>query len=492
MRFSSFRVRIVLALLVMLAPLLLLHQLSGMDGRFLPRSWSGLEGLTRYLAGDYRGAAAAYRASLKKLIASKGDHVDPAWAALVEGRLADAQARAEEQLKRGSSTDALLTLGEVALGRNEPQRVLEIVQRVLHADENEYDARLLAAVAHASLREYGAAVDSMTRALRQDRVERRPTTFLTVMENAGDLAARPDREGQCLLAHYHRYLRIFDRSEGAVAIRHARRAIAAGDQPDAAWVTIGVVYTKQDKRDLAFDAFQEAVRANPRNPEALRWLGRHYSDRGDLVNELRLKKAAFEASPGDGYYATDLHFVLTEKLGDHRQALDLYRTALTVRPADAALWGKLGEVQYQLGNFGDALDAHVRAATLAPTNPDHLVHQGWALMATDQYERALATFQRAVALDPGASEPYYALGTVYYSLARFPEATAALERSFTLNPPANSNRLVSLCGLYRRALAFERTYACLQEVLRMDPKNQQALRWMRDAEQNVASRRGTR
>jgi superkiller protein 3 len=489
MRLPGARVRVVLALLVILLQVLFLYRLSGLDLRFVPQSWSSVGGLARYLVGDYRGAALAYRAHLKAVAVAQREHIDPVWAAVLEGRWADAESGAEAQLAREWSADALLTLGEVALARNEPKRALETVRRVLQADPEEYDAWLLSAVAHARLRDYPAAVHSMTRALRLDRVERRPTTFLAVMENIGDLAARPDHEGQCLLAHYHRYLRIFDRSEGAMAIRLAHRAIAANDEADAAWVTIGVVLMKQEGRDRALEAFQEAVRVNPRNAEAFRWLAHVYSDRGDLLNELRFMKAAFDAAPGDGYYATELHFVLTQKLGDYRQALDLYRAGLAARPTDAELWGKLGEVQFQLGNFAEALDAHTRAAALAPNNPDHLVHQSRALMAADQNERALAVLQRALALRPEASEPYYMLGTAYYRLRRYPDATAAIERSFSIDPPANAERLVVLCGLYRRALAFEQTYTCLQAALRMDPRNQQALRWMRDAEQNVASGR---
>ena len=42
MRFSGVRARFVLALLLLLAPLLLLYQLAGMDARLLPPSSFGL------------------------------------------------------------------------------------------------------------------------------------------------------------------------------------------------------------------------------------------------------------------------------------------------------------------------------------------------------------------------------------------------------------------------------------------------------------------
>src|SRR6266581_8185637 len=187
MRWSGLRARIVLTSLLMLGPLLLLSQLSGMDSRFFQRSWSGAQGLVRYLAGDYRGAAHAYRTHLKGLVAAEREHIDLVSAALLEGRLADARFRAEEQLQRGFSPDALLTMAEVTLAENEPGRTLEILHRVLQPDPDDYDARLLAAVAYARLGQYGAAIDSMIRALRQDRVERRITTFFTILESAADL-----------------------------------------------------------------------------------------------------------------------------------------------------------------------------------------------------------------------------------------------------------------------------------------------------------------
>src|SRR5882672_4516524 len=124
MRVSSVRARVVLALVVLLLPLLLLYQLAGMDHRLSRTSWSGL---ARYLIGDYRGAAIAYRVDLAKAVASRRADLDPAWAAFVEGRLADATARAEEQIAGGAPTEGLLTLAEIALSRSEPRRALGLV-----------------------------------------------------------------------------------------------------------------------------------------------------------------------------------------------------------------------------------------------------------------------------------------------------------------------------------------------------------------------------
>ncbi|HWX43941.1 MAG TPA: tetratricopeptide repeat protein [Solirubrobacteraceae bacterium] len=486
MRFTNHRTTtLFLALLVMLAALRILWQLGGMDPRLHPKSPQSTAAFVRYMGGDYRSAADGYRSHLRSRVALYREHVDPLFAALVEGRTEDARRRAEEQLAHGYSADALLTLAELALGDGQPQAALETAQKVLQVDRDDYDAHLLSSVAHAHLRQYPAAVDDMVHALRQNRVERRATTFLLILGGTGDLGRLPsDGRPECLLAHYHRYLRIYDRSEGDVAIRHARRAIAANDQPDAAWVTIGLVARKQGKAADAFTAFQEAARLNPANPEALHQLALEYSDRGDLVNEARSYRAAFEAAPDDEYHAQGL-FHITLKLGDYQQALGALRTAVARRPDSALLWGKLGEIEDELGLFPDSVAAHTRAVDLAPKNPNHRIRQGWALLKLERADAALASFREAVALDPYASDAYWGLGAAYSDLERGMEAQAAIERSFALQPPDRPDRVMALCSLYKQARDFPKTHACLQGVLRMDPKNQWALRWMRDVTANL-------
>ncbi len=485
MRFRNYRTPLLLALLLMLAALWILWQLDGMDPRLHPRSGQSAVAAVRYMAGDYRGAADGYQLHLRSRVALYRERVDPLFAALVEGRTEDARRRAEEQLAQGYSADALLTLAELALGDGRPQVALETARKALQVDRDDYDAHLLSSIAHARLRQYPAAVDDMVHALRQNRVERRVTTFLLILGSAGDLARLPsDGRPECLLAHYHRYLRIYDRSEGDVAIRHARRAIAANDQADAAWVTIGLVSRKQGKAADAFAAFQEAARVNPANPEALHQLALEYSDRGDLVNEARSYRAAFEAAPDDEYHAQGL-FHITLKLGDYRQAHEAYRAAVARHPDSATLWGMIGEIENELGDFPGSLAAHTRAVELAPKNPTYRVRQGWALLKLERPDAALAPFREAVALAPSAGEPYWGLGAAYYELERWNEARAAIEQSFALEPPAAPDRMMTLCSLYNRARDFAKIRSCLQVVLRMDPKNQWALRWMRDVTANL-------
>lgn len=463
-----------------------IRYLNTLDSRLVVASAPGLKGLAYYLIGDYRGASRAYWAHLRSRLGTDGRSVDPAWAALVNGDLATARALADARLAKTGDVDALLTLGEVALVAGHASEAVPWLERVLVRRTDHFDAGLLASVAFARLGAYDKAIAMLTGILRHDMVERRQTAFLLALESVGSLTALPAEERPlCLLAHYHRYLRIFDASHGAIAIRYGRRAIAAGDHPDAAHVTIGVVYSKQGKWDEALSEFLAAARANARNPEALSRAAMAYARRGDVVNEARMRRAASELAPDDPYYARWFHWVLVNKLGDYRQALSLHENALKNRPNDAGLWYQVGEVQRLLGDDVRSMEAYTRASVLDPNNHEALAMLGWAHQRAGNPARALVFFERAVAISPGAGASYFGVGAALHALKRYPEAIAAYERSFALRPPEEADHLVALCDLYYETGAFERAERCLTNALKMDPRHVRAQRRLQDVAENL-------
>ncbi|MGH9427373.1 MAG: tetratricopeptide repeat protein, partial [Terriglobia bacterium] len=213
--------------------MLVMGRFSQMDSRFFQPSVAGAKGLVLYLFGDYDGAAAAYRAHYQDLYRTERMASDPAWEALLNGDLNAAETLAKEELSKNSqSVSALLTLGEIALEQGDPHQALDRFNTVLRLERDQYDALLLSSVAHVQLGDNGAAIDAMNRALRHDQTESRITTFFRVLSETGHLSDLSTQEQPfCLLAHYYRYLRIFDHSNARLAVTYAKKAIAAGDHP---------------------------------------------------------------------------------------------------------------------------------------------------------------------------------------------------------------------------------------------------------------------
>jgi tetratricopeptide (TPR) repeat protein len=164
----------------------------------------------------------------------------------------------------------------------------------------------LAALAHARQGTIGEALAALNRALRYNRTETSPAVFLAALELTGEMDDAPTTS-RCLLAHLHRYLRIYDSSHARIAEKYARAAIAAGDHVDAAYVTLGVIFEKTGYRRYALDAFRSGAQVNPRNVHALRGAARQHAHRGEIAEEYRFLKQAFEAAPEDPLVVNGYH-----------------------------------------------------------------------------------------------------------------------------------------------------------------------------------------
>jgi tetratricopeptide (TPR) repeat protein len=330
----------------------------------------------------------------------------------------------------------------------------------------------LAALAHARQGTIGEALAALNRALRYNRTETSPTVFLAALELTGEMDDAPTTS-RCLLAHLHRYLRIYDSSHARIAEKYARAAIAAGDHVDAAYVTLGVIFEKTGYRRYALDAFRSGAQVNPRNVHALRGAARQHAHRGEIAEEYRFLKQAFEAAPEDPLVVNGYHGFLTGKLGDYPQALALDRAGVARNPRDSEAWWRLGTVQSYLGDHAAALVAHRRAAGLAPDDPrfqDHIAHE---LVLLDRLDDAQAVYQQSIKAYPYRPTPHAGLATIHAKRERWHEARREYEIAFRLGG-GDVETLVNLCQVYQALLDNRRAFDCLSAVLTRDPDNVRA------------------
>lgn len=472
--FFGARSRVVLTLLLIFLGFFLHDQIMQMDGRFFQPSLSGIKGLILYEVGDLSGAADAYRAHFQDAYRTERTAADPGWDALLRADFDAAEAYSKKALEKNpADREALLNLGEIALLRGDPLQTLAFSDRVLQNETDQYDALLLSSVAHARLGNYKTSVDILKRGLRYSRVESRITSFLTVLKETGDLADLPKKSKPlALLAHYYRYLRIFDHANGRAAVRYAKEAIASGDQIDDAHLTWGIVFEKEDKPEKAFFHYLKAIESNPKNADAHRRAGNIYSDRGDLLNEYRMRKAAFEAERDPFYFNHFIDF-LTEKMGDYHQALILSKNLLEANPTN--VW-VLHWVAYLYGYVGEpeqSIKYYEKAILMEPQNPKFYHGMGISLSELGRKEEAIAAYLRAVSLDPQRPGPHFELALLYREQRRYRDAINEYEEGFLLGNGKIHLR-ANLCILYYQVSEFQRSSDCFKHVLSVDPRNKTA------------------
>ena len=450
--------------------------LSGYVRRASPalRPWSrhGVEGFLRYSFGDYGGAARAYQTHLRDLFALDGLRAEDEEIALLHGDTGRARSLATRALDRDPrASRSLLTVAEIALDQNSIDEARRSIEQALAVVPDDFDALILAAVARARSGEYREAVAAMAHALRDWQPEARLMTFIRALGEIGRLYHLPtEQRPACLLAHFHRYLRTYDESQGRLAIARAQDAIENGDGVDDAYVTIGVVHQKRAEDEQALSAFLSAIATNARNAEAHRWAATVYADRGDLANEYRMTRAAHDLAPDEAAYALPFARVLADKLGDYRTALEVEARVLASGRETAGLDNDLGSLHARLGHVDDSLGFYSRAVELEPNAAWHLRGLGWALTLQDRYDDAIEVLRRALRLRPGFIDARSALALAYRETGRYDDAVPEFERVYE-EEPSRRAYLPDLCITYQLAARFADARACAADILRQVPGN---------------------
>jgi tetratricopeptide (TPR) repeat protein len=443
-----------------------------MDRRFFQPSLAGTRAFALYLLGYYSEAATGYREHYSEAIREGWTSGDPSQDALLQGDLQRAKTLANQTIERSPGNIAgLLNLGEVAIEEKQYREALALFSKVLEKERDQFDALLLSSVAQAHLGAYREAMDSVNRALRYWRVEVRIASFLLALKTTGDLASRPKAQRPlCLLAHYYRYLRIFDRSNARTSGAYAKAAIAAGDHPDNAHLNLGTIAYRENKKEQALKHFLKAIDLNPKNALAYRWAAWVYSGRGDLPNEYRMLKAAYETAPQDPFYTEGLGHFLRDKLGDYQQALTLSLKALEKNPRNVAELGWAGYLYGALGDEERAVEYYEKAIHVAPRNPFLHESLGTTLREMGRTEEAIQAYQKSISIEPRRPSPHARLGYMYAMAGHSGEAKHHYEQAFRYGEKDLAS-YETLCGLYHQLGEFEHAATCFERLLSVNPDN---------------------
>lgn len=445
------------------------QQITQMDERFFQPSVSGAKGLALYMIGEYSGAATAYKSHYREEYLEGRTTGDAGLGALLRGDFEAAKELSTKALENDpDNINALLNLVEIALDAADLDRALRLIENVLEKETDQFDALLLRAEVQIQKQAYRDSIASLNQALRWSRTETRISSFLRVLKTTGNLSQLPAAERpSCLLAHYYRYLRIFDESNARVAISYSKEAIAKGDSQDEAYLNLGVLFDKQDQEEDALAAFLKAIAMNPKNAEAYRRASFMYSRRGELSQELMMLKRASESAPDDPFYFGTYRNFLTNKLGDYPQALGLALKVLERHPDDPVAFQSVAYLYHLLGK--NELSLHYYEEVLRRQPKNLYASNGMAAMLTDlgRRDEAIGIYLRTLSIDPFQTDAHLGLAEVYKEARHLQEAIVEYQKASPLDLHSHTN----LCTLYHRVFEFERAAVCLRRVLSKDPRN---------------------
>jgi tetratricopeptide (TPR) repeat protein len=141
--------------------------------------------------------------------------------------------------------------------------------------------------------------------------------------------------------------------------------------------------------------YQDELRENPENVEALYQMGNVYFDMGDFTEALQHYQRAIERDANHLPARANLAGVLQE-MGEFDDAIAQYRTVVEKSPNDARAHSNLGNALYVSGKVTEAVDEFRKALKLDPENPHAHYNLGVAFADEGYYDEALVEWRKVV------------------------------------------------------------------------------------------------
>ncbi len=199
----------------------------------------------------------------------------------------------------------------------------------------------------------------------------------------------------------------------------------------------GIKYLNYEKNKSAKDAFQKLYDANPKDPQAIYWLGQAIlaTDGGDPTKEqIQAAKVLYQKgltdAGSDAWLLVGMGQVEILEGGDLNSAKQKFEQAITSstetkgknkgKPSSAIL-NAIGRANAKVastqGDHPYAIDKLKQAAAIDPTNTDIYINLGvnYLKMGGENGGEAVKAYQEAINKDPKNAFAFYKIGKIYQS-----------------------------------------------------------------------------
>jgi serine/threonine protein kinase/tetratricopeptide (TPR) repeat protein len=230
-----------------------------------------------------------------------------------------------------------------------------------------------------------------------------------------------------------------------------------------------------EKVESAIILFGRAREKDPAYAAAIAGLGEAYWRKYELTHETKWADEAIlncQKAADLGANLASAHTCLGRVFrakGNYEKAVEQYRRALQLEPANDAAYGGLAAAYEQLGRSGEAEQLYQQAFAARPAYWATSNWLGLFYMAHARYEEAATMYERVISLAPDSFTGYYNLGAVRILQGKYSEAIPLLERSLSIRPTADA--LTNLGTAYFQMRRYADSASNFESAVKLDPNN---------------------
>ncbi len=198
---------------------------------------------------------------------------------------------------------------------------------------------------------------------------------------------------------------------------------------------------------ISSDALFSALAQQPAQMDALSQSalsrGIDFFQDGNYNGAVREFKRSISLSPQseNALNAYDYLAMAFLKLGNNKEAIKAYQSALRQSPNRADLFNKLGNIFIEEGDPEQAIKSYQSALRVEPNSTAYLYSLGQAYLAKGSLDNAQAQFEKIIHLAPGEYGGFYGLGQAQYQAGEYEKAIEQFEKVITLKEDFLSARV---------------------------------------------------
>ena len=181
---------------------------------------------------------------------------------------------------------------------------------------------------------------------------------------------------------------------------------------DAALVAMGAEHWRAERKKEAEEAFRNALRENPQNVNAMRFLAICYHEAGGkIIDAEALLRRAVEIAPDFHQAWHNLGSVLIDSQ-KWQEAVKAFKELVALKPEDDLAWAGMGNASSNLGDVDAAILAFEQSLSINPQSAG--VHMSLAHMykTVGRLEDALASYRESIRLKPDLGESYWSMANL--------------------------------------------------------------------------------
>ena len=192
-----------------------------------------------------------------------------------------------------------------------------------------------------------------------------------------------------------------------------------------------LVLHQQGQLDSAQKLYEEVLREEPNNFDALHLLGVLHTKRKNLTLAKRLIAKAIDIHPSSALFHYN-YGIAQDDLKEHQDAIKSYDQAIALQPNFAGAFYNRGNSYQSLKQFDAAIANYDQAIALQPAYAQAFSSRASALKELRQYDAAIASCKQAIALNPKLAATYNNLGNILLKLKKTDDALVQYEHAISL------------------------------------------------------------